>query len=665
MEKTIAARSMEKLSELSGTKPHGEDQKTQQDSIHIGNEFVSNSLAQFLAQAEETFEITEASLRPHLKSPDGNIPRSAEESGESTPKLVEDDQDLALKQYLLAHFAGKERDVLSPHGDLMVTQTANNPAAEATSKQAKRMMFSKENQTTLEVEAGNPLDVLGQENIIDGKKDEREVTTTGQQSAAALETGMIAAAEEEASRKRAQAEAAAEEDRKRTLEQELEAHPYQAFGNDTMHSSSLSPPIPIVVDTLTAVELDLDKSPGVSPLLCATQAEGKFVAPLAFFDKPEVHRHHSFAVDTQPLSDSSSESDHLGIGRSLYRSHDVAKTKSGEAASFPYIVSPIALFLGRNKMRPQSSCPDASNGTAATNPNEQSGKFHFSDCDDHEKSDGTVDVEPSTNHVSPLAPVPSENDELDSLDEGSSSEESEDSIDELLNSNPKVKHSGVVRLLRRWLRRLSLRRKKKNCNRMGVSPASYTVRESHVAQSPLAISGREMNISGTVFFPKLSPRDEPSCQSSCLSHQNGQRIPPTTVSQGTDESDAEFANDSSSDYSMNQDDDRVELLMPRFDATFVDETQTKGVSDPSSLENILRPWQVSFLSSAGITTCEELVEAKQSREEVLVKKMRRWRRKHRMRSFKRKQCALALHVWSRACSSPKFGLFCEGGEQIN
>ena len=74
-------------------------------------------------------------------------------------------------------------------------------------------------------------------------------------------------------------------------------------------------------------------------------------------------------------------------------------------------------------------------------------------------------------------------------------------------------------------------------------------------------------------------------------------------------------------------------------------------ADAMALVNILRPWQVSFLKSENITTAEELVNAYNKEGGILAKKMRKWRKEHKLVSVKTISCGVALHIWSRTCKA--------------
>ena len=71
--------------------------------------------------------------------------------------------------------------------------------------------------------------------------------------------------------------------------------------------------------------------------------------------------------------------------------------------------------------------------------------------------------------------------------------------------------------------------------------------------------------------------------------------------------------------------------------------------DPLLLVNILRPWQVEFLESIGVTRAEHLCRAQKRNPDGLAKGMRYWRHEQKLKSIKTKSCAVALHIWARTC----------------
>jgi hypothetical protein len=69
--------------------------------------------------------------------------------------------------------------------------------------------------------------------------------------------------------------------------------------------------------------------------------------------------------------------------------------------------------------------------------------------------------------------------------------------------------------------------------------------------------------------------------------------------------------------------------------------------NPSALENVLRPWQVDFLESLGITRSDQLVKERCTNSHTLAKGLKRWRRKNDMIHFKTSSCAMAIDIWAK------------------
>ena len=81
------------------------------------------------------------------------------------------------------------------------------------------------------------------------------------------------------------------------------------------------------------------------------------------------------------------------------------------------------------------------------------------------------------------------------------------------------------------------------------------------------------------------------------------------------------------------------------------EMSTLDGPDPTALSNILRPWQVEFLSTLNLRNGVDLVHACNQRGEELARAMRKWRKENKLPSVKTKSCAIALHIWSTTCKS--------------
>jgi hypothetical protein len=73
--------------------------------------------------------------------------------------------------------------------------------------------------------------------------------------------------------------------------------------------------------------------------------------------------------------------------------------------------------------------------------------------------------------------------------------------------------------------------------------------------------------------------------------------------------------------------------------------------EPTSLDNILRPWQVKFLAAFGIHRGDQLVKAHHRSAKALANALRQYRRKHGMTPFRTKSCGMALQIWSKTSKS--------------
>jgi hypothetical protein len=69
--------------------------------------------------------------------------------------------------------------------------------------------------------------------------------------------------------------------------------------------------------------------------------------------------------------------------------------------------------------------------------------------------------------------------------------------------------------------------------------------------------------------------------------------------------------------------------------------------EPTSLENILRDWQVEFLGAFGIYRGDQLVKAHHRSPAALASALRRYRNKQGMAPFRTKNCAMALSIWAK------------------
>jgi hypothetical protein len=73
----------------------------------------------------------------------------------------------------------------------------------------------------------------------------------------------------------------------------------------------------------------------------------------------------------------------------------------------------------------------------------------------------------------------------------------------------------------------------------------------------------------------------------------------------------------------------------------------RNPEEPTSLENILRPWQTEYLASFGIYRGDQLVKAYHRSGSALARALRRYRKKHGMTPFRTKSCGMALSIWAK------------------
>lgn len=76
-------------------------------------------------------------------------------------------------------------------------------------------------------------------------------------------------------------------------------------------------------------------------------------------------------------------------------------------------------------------------------------------------------------------------------------------------------------------------------------------------------------------------------------------------------------------------------------------TSLRSPEEPTSLENILRPWQCDFLAAFGIFRGDQLVKAHHHSARALASALRRYRKKHGMKTYPIETCSMALSIWSK------------------
>ena len=101
-------------------------------------------------------------------------------------------------------------------------------------------------------------------------------------------------------------------------------------------------------------------------------------------------------------------------------------------------------------------------------------------------------------------------------------------------------------------------------------------------------------------------------------------------------------------------DELVEFFLPLMGMACTCGRRPMGLinpEEPTSLENILRPWQVKFLAAFGIHRGDQLVKAHHRSAKALANALRQYRRKHEMTPFRTKSCGMALQIWSKTSKS--------------
>eukprot|EP00977_Amphora_coffeiformis_P005142 scaffold1087_cov154-Amphora_coffeaeformis.AAC.4 len=109
---------------------------------------------------------------------------------------------------------------------------------------------------------------------------------------------------------------------------------------------------------------------------------------------------------------------------------------------------------------------------------------------------------------------------------------------------------------------------------------------------------------------------------------------------------------SSSVFSGN--DELIEFFLPQMGMACNCGKRAMGLQtpeEPTSLENILRPWQVRFLAAFGIHRGDQLVKAHHRSAKAMANALRQYRRKHGMTPFRTKSCGMALQIWSKTCKA--------------
>ena len=98
------------------------------------------------------------------------------------------------------------------------------------------------------------------------------------------------------------------------------------------------------------------------------------------------------------------------------------------------------------------------------------------------------------------------------------------------------------------------------------------------------------------------------------------------------------------------DDGMIEFFLPLMGTACSCGKNSTGLlkpDEPTSLVNILRPWQVTFLAGFGIYRGDELVKANHRSGAALANALQQYRRREGMTPFRSKSHVMALKIWSK------------------
>ena len=101
-------------------------------------------------------------------------------------------------------------------------------------------------------------------------------------------------------------------------------------------------------------------------------------------------------------------------------------------------------------------------------------------------------------------------------------------------------------------------------------------------------------------------------------------------------------------------DDLISFFLPQMGMACNCGRHLRGLVNPdvpTSIENVLRPWQVEFLKSFGINRGEQLVKARHRSADVMAKALRRWRKQKNLAPFRTQSCGMAIHIWAKTCKT--------------
>jgi hypothetical protein len=100
--------------------------------------------------------------------------------------------------------------------------------------------------------------------------------------------------------------------------------------------------------------------------------------------------------------------------------------------------------------------------------------------------------------------------------------------------------------------------------------------------------------------------------------------------------------------------ERSEFFLPRLGLACTcgaDKNASKRNADPTALKSFLRTWQVSYLTSVGIFSAEDLVSRYDKYGQEMARAMKNWRHFTYLKPARTKACLVALQIWSRTAKA--------------
>ena len=189
---------------------------------------------------------------------------------------------------------------------------------------------------------------------------------------------------------------------------------------------------------------------------------------------------------------------------------------------------------------------------------------------------------------------------------------------------------------------LSISSNKDDCDSASASLEDDSLVLSPYTQRVMRNLAKIYNESDNINTPRLSETTIHPWQHDRLIHRVG------SISEDSNREECCRCSCSNSVFSGS--DDLIEFFLPLMGTACVCGKAKSGMKDPdqpTSLVNILRPWQVDFLSRFGIYCGEELVKSFHRSGLALANAILKYRKNEGMTPYPLKSCLMALQIWSK------------------